>query len=234
MTTTGVENYESFAKRYAETIENHPVRLYYERPAMLSLLGDVAGQRVLDAGCGSGYYSEWLWQQGAAVTAFDVIPDFVEMAKKRTDGRIPVHLADLAQPLTFAADASFDLVMSSLVMHYIADWGAVFREIYRILAPGGILIFSTTHPMTDLPENLNYFETQLYEMVWRNFGEPYPVLKVYHRPLSAMLNPLIAAGFQLEQVLEPLPSPEFQTTSPDEYEYFVQKPIFLYIRARRI
>ena len=228
--TTGHLNYQSFAQRYAATIENHPTRLYYERPALFSLLPDVAGKRVLDAGCGSGAYSAALLEQGAVVTAFDLMADFVEMTRQRTQGQAQVFQANLADPLHFALDASFDVVISSLVLHYIPDWAAVFAEIERVLAPGGVFIFSTMHPLTDAP-HLRYFETALYEMIWQNFGEPYPVMQVYHRPMMAILNPLIAAGLHLDQLLEPEPQPAMQPLAPDEYAMLQKQPIFLFARA---
>lgn len=233
MQNTGYDNYQHFARRYGATIETHPTRLHYESPALLNLIPPVAGQAVLDAGCGAGGYTEWLIMQGAQVTAFDLMPDFVTMTRERVGDQAEVRQADLAQPLDFAADASFDLVLSSLVLHYLADWSAVFQELYRVLKPGGSLVFSTMHPLTDAPA-LNYFETALYEMVWENFGKPYPVMKVYHRPLSAMLNPLSAAGFMLHQLVEPLPLPELAVASPDEYAFLQQKPIFLLVQAEKI
>lgn len=47
-------DYDSFAEAYSAENETSLVNAYYERPAMLALTGDVAGRRILDAGCGSG------------------------------------------------------------------------------------------------------------------------------------------------------------------------------------
>ncbi|MBZ0289063.1 MAG: methyltransferase domain-containing protein, partial [Anaerolineae bacterium] len=71
----GEQNYAPFAHRYAQYAETKPHNAYYDRPATLSLLPDVAGKRVLDAGCGPGIYAEWLVDHGAQVVAFDVTPD---------------------------------------------------------------------------------------------------------------------------------------------------------------
>lgn len=64
-----LEAYEKLAERYAALIDTKAENAYYERPATLSLLPDVKGKRVLDAGCGSGLYSEWLLDHGAEVEA---------------------------------------------------------------------------------------------------------------------------------------------------------------------
>ncbi len=229
-------NYQGFTHRYANTIQAHPVRLYYEKPVMLSLLENMAGKRVLDAGCGAGEYAEWLLNQGASVTAFDLMPEFVAMTHQRTQGKAHVVQADLSQPLAFAQPDSFDGVVSSLVLHYIADWAGVFAEIKRILAPNGRFIFSCMHPMTDLnavDNHRGYFTTQLYESVWRNFGEPYPILKMYHRPLEAVVTPLLESGLVLEKMIEPQPAPAMRTVAPQEYASLMQQPVFLFVVARK-
>jgi len=74
--------YESLADAYAARIDTKPHNAYLERPATLSLLPEVKGKRVLDAGCGPGVYSEWLLKHGANVVAVDVSPRMVEHAKK--------------------------------------------------------------------------------------------------------------------------------------------------------
>src|SRR4051794_39702395 len=96
---------------------------HYDRPAVLSLLGDVAGLDVLDAGCGPGIYLETLLDRGAKVVAFDASASMVALAKARADGRAEVHHLRLDEPLPFA-DRSFDLVVCALAIHYVDDRGA--------------------------------------------------------------------------------------------------------------
>ncbi|HET91353.1 MAG TPA: class I SAM-dependent methyltransferase, partial [Chloroflexi bacterium] len=64
------EAYNSMAEAYAARVDTKPHNAYYERPATLSLLPDIRGKRVLDAGCGPGVYAEWLAESGAEVVAF--------------------------------------------------------------------------------------------------------------------------------------------------------------------
>jgi SAM-dependent methyltransferase len=63
----GINDYDSFAEAYAASNENNLINAYYERPAMLALTGDVAGRRILDAGCGSGALFAALRDRGAIV-----------------------------------------------------------------------------------------------------------------------------------------------------------------------
>ena len=78
-----------------------------------------------------------------------------------------------------------------------------------------------------------YYETVLYTMDWKGFGEPYPSITCYRRPLEAMFNPLCDAGFVLDRVLEPRPVPEMRDVSPRLYDELSSEPCFLCIRARR-
>ena len=124
------EAYDELAEAYAAMVDTKPHNAYYERPATLSLLGDVSGQRVLDAGCGPGAYAEWLVKHGAQVVAVDANRKMVRLAKERLAGKAMVRLANLEEPLTFLEDGFFDIVLSALVMDYLPDWAVPFSEFY--------------------------------------------------------------------------------------------------------
>lgn len=230
------ENYSSFAERYAERVMDNSHNAHYERPATLSLLPPVKGLSILDAGCGPGIYSAWLVEHGAEVTAIDATPEFVRMTKERTRQKAIVLQWDLQDPLTFAQENCFDLVLCPLVMDYIRDWLPVFQEFQRILKPGGKFVFSCGHPASDFYRNWaedNYFEITLHEMEWKGFGKPYPRIKSYRRPLQAILNPVLDAGFRIERVLEAQPASDFPRTAETEaiYQDLLREPCFLHIRA---
>lgn len=240
----GEWSYEQFAERYAAIIEHKPHNAYLETPATRSLLPDLSGLQVLDAGCGPGQNAAWMLDQGAAaVTAIDITPDFVRMAGERLasyGNQAVVRRADLTQPLHFAGDESFDLVISQLVLHYIDDWTGVCGEFYRVLKPGGTLVFSTGHPFGDwmwasriLGEH-SYFEKRLFDASWGGFGEPRPVVRSYRRPLMDTLNPVIKAGFHLEELLESQPTEDYKKADPEDYEDTKDKPTFLCVRAGKV
>jgi len=118
--------------------------------AMLNLLPELDGLRVLDAGCGAGWYAAQLAARGASVTAIDSSPAMIGHARERfaspllnhRANRVDLRVADLAQPLSFASDAAFDGIVSSLVLHYLREWGPTLAEFRRILKPEGWLLFS--------------------------------------------------------------------------------------------
>jgi SAM-dependent methyltransferase len=227
--------YDALADAYAELVDTKPHNAYYERPATLSLLPDVVGKRVLDAGCGPGVYAEWLADRGAEVVAFDANPKMVELARERLGDKAQVLEANLDHSLDFLPDSSFDIVISPLVMDYVADWEAVFREFHRVLREGGTLVFSMEHPypkFDDHRETSNYFEVELVEYEWTGFGKAVRVPS-YRRPLSEVVNPLIRAGFVLEEILEPKPTPEFKVTAPEHYEELSRAPGFMCVRATK-
>ena len=79
--------YRKLADSYAEKVDTKPHNAYLEKPATLSLLPDVVGKRVLDVGCGTGRYTEWLLEHGAEVTGFDASPQMLEHARRRVEDR---------------------------------------------------------------------------------------------------------------------------------------------------
>jgi SAM-dependent methyltransferase len=232
-TSLGARNYTPFAARYAEAAETNAYNGHYERPATLSLLPDVAGLRVLDAACGPGFYSEWLARRGAQVVGCDVTPEMVEIARARNPG-VEVRRHDLERPIDWLGDGAVDLVLFPLALDYFADTGGLFREFHRVTTPGGWLVFSAGHPMTEwMIFGGNYYDTSLHAMEWKGFGEPKPVIDSYRRSLQDTLNPVIEAGYVIERLLEPRPSEEVRRVNPESYRKLAEKPAFLCVRARK-
>ena len=207
-----VDVYEELAEAYAAAVDTKPHNAYLERPATQSLIPDVSGKRVFDAGCGSGVYAEWLLDRGATVLAVDASPKMAAFTTARTGGRADVRVADLALPLDFLEHESFDLILSPLVLDYILDWRAVFAEFYRVLRPGGHCIVSVTHPFSDFTyfRSKAYFNTELVKSEWRGFKPVRLHMPSYRRSLADTLNPLTGAGFRIETLLEPRPTLDFK------------------------
>jgi len=228
-----LEAYEILADAYASVIDEKPHNAFYERPATLSLLPDVRGLKVLDAGCGPGVYTQWLSDRGAEVVAVDASPRMVELARRRVGDRATFHVADLAAPLIFLEDRSFDVVLSPLVLEYVRDWRATLREFHRVLVAGGQLVVSVSHPMFDFTyfRSRAYFETEQVSAEWTGFPPARVQMPMYRRSLEETLNPFMEAGFRLDQLLEPRPTDEFKRADPQHYEELIQQPCFLCIRA---
>lgn len=224
-------DYDAFAEAYAERTQSNAYNAHYERPAIRALLGPLAGLRVLDAGCAAGEHALWLFEHGAIVTAIDISETMLHLARTRLEHRAVVLAADIGRPLPFA-DASFDLIFSSLTLHYVADWEPMFSEFARILTPGGTVVFSTHHPCMDLGL-ADYFTVREIDDRWSGFGAAAVRVRFFHRPLHAILTPLLNAGFRIEAISEPEPDAELAARDPDADRLLRTKPFFLFVRATK-
>src|SRR5690349_6958701 len=146
--TGGPNDYDGFAEAYAADNESNITNQYYTLPNVVALAGDVTGRRILDAGCGAGPLAARLRDRGAVVSGFDSSPAMVALARKRLGDDVDLRVAALGEPLPYA-DGSFDDVVSSLVLHYLEDWGPALTELRRVLRPGGRLIAAVQHPFVD-------------------------------------------------------------------------------------
>jgi SAM-dependent methyltransferase len=180
------------------------------READAALLGDVAGRRVLEVGCGAAQCARWLAGRGADVVAVDVAEGMLR-AGSAIDARlgtaVPLVLAD-ARALPFA-DASFDVAFTAFgAIPFVAEADRVHREVARVLRPGGSWVFAVTHPVRwafpDDPEGLtavrSYFDRRPYV---ETDDDGAVVYAEHHRTLGDHVADLVGAGFRLERLVEP-------------------------------
>jgi len=225
--------FENIAAVYAETVDSKPIHVYYERPNLWSLLpNNLAGLQVLDIGCGSGWYAEKLVEAQTQVTALDASPTMVELTKQRLKGKGKVYLADLEQPLSFLQDNNFDLIVASLIIHYVKNWLPLFAELARVIKRQGILVFSTHQPHMEatLFKLKNYYQKILITDHWKDVGE----VKYYHHTLHELSEGLYQAGFLIERLLEPAPLPEMQKYDSIMYKNITAHPWLLFVKAIKI
>lgn len=195
-------DYEKHAATYAASNETNLFNAYYERPAMLNLVGDITGKRVLDAGCGHGPMMKLLRDRGAEVAGLDVSPSMLALAAENLGTDADLHHANLGQPLPFD-DNTFDVIISSLALHYLKDWHLALTELRRILTPDGKIYISVNHPLTyGLNPGENYFE-HVENRFEAELGDEMVEFTNWHRPLSAMSQAFIDAGFVITGIDEP-------------------------------
>jgi SAM-dependent methyltransferase len=182
------------------------------REAEAHLLGDVAGQRILEVGCGAAMCSRWLATAGARPVALDVSAGMLRHARSlaaATDIAVPLVQAD-AEFLPFAT-ASFDIAFTAFgAVPFVADSARLMREVARVLRPGGRWVFAVTHPIrwifrddpgpAGLIAETSYFDRSPY-VEFDATGEPTYV--EHHRTLGDRIRELIAAGFRFEDLIEP-------------------------------
>jgi SAM-dependent methyltransferase len=221
-----VNDYDSFAEAYVAENEHSLINGYYTRPAIVDLAGDVAGRRILEAGCGAGPISAILRDRGANVAGFDSSAKMVELARKRLGPDADLRIADLGGPLPYP-DGAFDDVIAALVLHYLEDWTGPLAELRRVLRPGGRLIVAVDHPFAvDLlhfqkTDESAYFGVRSHDEEW-TFGGHSARMTFWTRPLYAMTDAFTAADFRINVISEPPIAPD----TPRELipDFLVDKP----------
>lgn len=226
-TPAGRAYWGPFAADFAEHAEHSAFNALYDRPAVLGLLGDVAGQRVLDVGCGPGLYAEELVSRGASVVGLDQSPEMVHLARRRLGAAAEFRVQDLAEPLRWADDESFDLAVMALVIHHVDDRVGALREICRVLRPHGRLVISTHHPVADWRRHGgSYFDQDVVEETWSRGWQ----VRYWRLPLTRTCAEFAEAGFWIERLVEPLPAPEMARAYPEDDAKLRIEPGFIAFR----
>lgn len=213
-----------------------------EWAALEPMLPPFAGKRVLDLGCGFGWHCQYAMEHGAkAVAGVDISARMLARARKETDPRIQ-YVEAAIEDAAFGPGA-FDVALSSLAFHYLADFDAVAAKVYEWLAPGGDFVFSCEHPVfTAYGDQDWYYDGEgriLHFPVDRYFEEGErqavflgePVVK-YHRTLQTYLRGLSKAGFTLLDAAEPRPTPQMLAENPAMADE-LRRPMMLILSARK-
>lgn len=202
-----------------------------------TMLPDLRDKKVLDLGCGFGWHCRYAReQQAAAVVGVDISEKMLERARNTTHDPAITYIQQAIEDIDFAAD-SFDVVISSLALHYVAAYDVVCRKVYDCLKSGGTFALSVEHPVfTSNAAQDWYQDAQGRRLHWpvdhyqaeglrkTRFLDT-DVIK-YHRTVATLLNSLLMVGFQLRHVSEPQPSPEILAQYP-EMKDETRRPIFL-------
>jgi SAM-dependent methyltransferase len=213
-----------------------------EWPLLRELLPNLNGLRILDLGCGFGWFCRWARANGAAsVTAVDVSARMLERARAATDDpAIDYVQADLESFQVPAA--SFELVYSSLAFHYLENLKRLLSAVHDGLTANGKLVFSVEHPIYTAPAHPGWCKDAQGETAWpvnRYFEEGARstdwlvkgVIK-QHRTLAAYFEMLLHSGFTISHVREWGPSKEQIATHPDWTDER-HRPLFLLIACNR-
>jgi SAM-dependent methyltransferase len=213
-----------------------------EWPALQAMLPEMRGRKVLDLGCGFGWFCRWARAQGAeSVLGIDVSERMLARASETTpDTAIGYLRADLES--LALAPAAFDLAYSSLALHYVRDLGRLLAEIHRALVPGGSLVASVEHPIYTAPRNPGWSRDDAGRKTWPidSYQDEGPratdwlatgVIK-QHRTIGTTVNLLLRHGFTLAHLEEWGPTATQIAARPSLGEER-ERPMFLLIAARR-
>ncbi|MBO9582203.1 MAG: class I SAM-dependent methyltransferase [Sphingobium sp.] len=213
-----------------------------EWPMVRRLIPDLAGKRIIDLGCGFGWTSRWMREQGAAsVTGIDLSRNMIDRAIADTrDPAITYEIADLESVELPAA--GFDFAFSALAFHYVADFARLIRAVHAALTPDSRLVFTIEHPIYMAATHPDWITDGDGRKSWPVNGYALEgerrtdwfakgVVK-YHRTLARTVNTLIASGFAIEALEEFAPTAEQIGETPALAEE-VERPMMLLIRAHR-
>jgi SAM-dependent methyltransferase len=234
----GLARYDAVADFYEQFAPDA-----YEDPpmvALLGLIGDVSGFRVLDLACGHGRLARELARRGGRVVGADISEALLAKARAHEEAsplQIAYVHADVASPEALAG-AIFDAVGCSFGLSDIDDLDGAIAMVARVLRQGGFFVFSIVHPCFPGWENKQakpswqpgrgYYE----EGWWRADGPAHglrPKVGANHRMLSTYLNTLARYGLVVEEVTEPMPQPDWIDDAPS----IGPVPVYLVVRCRR-
>lgn len=243
MKTQNIYDNPIFFEGYKKLRENPDnANLLEEKPALFSLAPDLAGKTVLDLGCGYGENCAEYKRLGAAkVTGVDISEKMLTVAKAETAGieYLRMDMNDLSD-----MQGTYDVVFSSLAVHYIVDFNKFCNQVAALLHDGGCFVFSQEHPNTTAPikgaswtvdehgsrlhYNLSdYARSGKRETKWIVDG----VVK-YHRTFSEIVNALVSNGFTIEKMVEPVPDEATLARLPRRAGE-LHKPNFLLFRVKK-
>ncbi|MDC9826522.1 class I SAM-dependent methyltransferase [Devosia sp. ZB163] len=208
-----------------------------EWPAFRALLPGIADKRVVDLGCGFGQLSRWLGEEDArSVLGIDLSEKMLARARTETTNPAVTYARGNLDELVLAPDSA-DLIVSSMALHYVEDFGRIAAMLFDALAPGGQLVFSVEHPIyaaraepewVAAADGRQAFAIADYCVEGRRVTNWIVdgVVK-YHRTIGTMLNILTGAGFRYKAVDEWKPSDEQFAAHPDWKATELTRPMFL-------
>lgn len=218
-----------------------------EWPTLQALVDDVTGNRVVDLGCGYGWFCRWAASEGAA-TVLGIDLSERMLGRGRTwAGPGPAHdvaiayerqdLDQLELPV-----ASFDLAYSSLTVHYLLDLDRFVATVRDALVPGGRFVFSAEHPIYTAPSAPDFVTDAAGRSVWpvdryldegpRTTDWLAPGVVKQHRTIATYVTSLVDAGFSLTALVEWGPD-EAQLAANPDWAVERDRPPFLLVAAER-
>lgn len=227
----------------------HLRKVYIRMPAVLKMLGKIAGKRVVDLGCGDGYYSRIMARRGAKVTAVDFSDDSISLAKRAEEKEllgIAYHRSDIAR-MPFLGSEFFDIALAELVFSTIPTqkkYAQVVKEVRRILKPGGIIVVTKGHPVNFFRPNKsrfyktsnqrkNYFDSLARQDVRMNIAGRIARFTDYHRTLEDLLWPWLKNGFVINGIGEPKPTKSSANKYPEHLADGLVAPFYIVFRLRK-
>lgn len=224
-----VSSYQSFRHRASSPNES------LEKPIILELLGDVSGEKILDLGCGDALFARDLLLAGAqSYLGVEASQQMVQLAQKNLQDVAGEVVQQSMEDWSYPA-AQFDLVVSRLALHYVADLEEQFGKVNRTLKSNGRFIFSIVHPVITSSDKSRAGGGLRQDWIVDDYFSSGPrkvflsgvFVKQYHHTVEEIFISLQRAGFFVEQLRESRPQRD-HFTDADLYERRKRIPLFLF------
>ncbi|MBV1823579.1 class I SAM-dependent methyltransferase [Komagataeibacter oboediens] len=213
-----------------------------EWPAMQALLPPLEGTRIVDLGCGFGWFCRWASARHArSILGIDLSENMLARARGFGQDAAITYIRRDMETLELPP-AVFDLAYSSLALHYVSDLTALLQTIHDSLLPDGHFVFSTEHPIYTAPSHPDWAQDATGARIWplndyqkegpRSTDWLAPGVIKQHRTLGTLINALIDTGFTVTHVEEWSPTDRDLTAHPD-WAPERDRPTFLLIAARK-
>ncbi len=212
-----------------------------EWPAFRALLPTLREKRVLDLGCGFGWHCRYARAQHARyVVGVDLSEKMLARARDSTHDAAIEYRRLAIEDIDFAA-GEFDVVLSSLALHYVQPFALVCHRVHHSLIHGGSFVYSVEHPIVTARAAQDWYHGPNGERLhWPvdHYQDESPrqarfldheVVK-YHRTVATYVNTLIDAGFTITRLSEPRPAQDLLDQHPD-WQDETRRPMFLLIAA---
>lgn len=207
---------------------------------MLRAVGEVRGQRVIDLGCGEGRFCRMLAERGADVAGVDLCAAMIDAAIAHRVNRENYAVGDMERLSNFG-DESFDLAVSYITLVDVHDLHAALREAIRVLKPRGRFVVCNLASMVtagnrwlrdERGEKVCYYLDNYFDESARAMRMCGGKVDGIHRTLSTYINEFLDAGFALERVDEPYPSPQQLEQCPSNAD-IRRVPLFVIYQLRK-
>ena len=249
-----MSDYDNISELYYQR-RTDKTRFDYNRdievPAMIKMIGNVKNKVILDMGCGFGDHAHKLSKQGAKeIIGFDLSKEQIKFAKKQKIKNAKFDIGSMDEKLKYK-DNNFDLVISSLALHYVKHINQLFAEVNRVLKKNSLFIISTGHPIFDLlcesvgDRNISRIQVERKDgkqLIEGNYFDETPKLAnlgglgkimTYPYTFETLIKAGLKNGFELTDYHDAKPIPSSKSIDPEKYKLNTTLPSFILFKWKK-
>jgi 2-polyprenyl-3-methyl-5-hydroxy-6-metoxy-1,4-benzoquinol methylase len=237
-----MDSYNEHAEQYAALIRSRDQwgfspYLDLVVPALLRVVGEIRGKRVLDACCGDGFLTRQLADRGAHVVGVDISPNLIALARQveaQEERKILYLSHDLTRPLPQYA-GHLDVITCNLALNDVVDACSFIENLGDMLRPCGLLAISMNNPYSAVMRKKvqNYFDSGQSE-VYSGLAAAGVRALYHHRTMEEYFHEFRRNGLYLGTLLDVKPSPEHLASGSPRPRQYYQFPFFMVLALTKL